>query len=176
MSLLTGNVVTTHIDQLNLNNLNATLGYTNDTDALLKAEKVQVMTSLTLLVGIVQMVMGVTGLGFMSSFFSDAFVSSYTCGSAMHVLVSQIKSLLGIKKTTRFQGVGSVPKTFLNLCTNLVNANWKTSVFSLCCCVFLLIMKEIVNPRVKRRIKMDIPAEIILVRKIFLYGKKIVVI
>ena len=161
VSLLTGNVVTNHVD-LHWN-VNKTLTHANETDFLLKAEKVRVMTSLTLLVGLIQLIMGLTGLGFMSSFFSDAFVSSYTCGSAIHVVVSQIKSLFGIRKTARFQGIGTIPRTVVNLCANLPNANWKTAIFSACCCVYLSLMKEVVNPRVKRRFKVEIPSEIILV-------------
>ena len=163
MSLLTGNVITNHVGlDLNMNGLNGTININNN-DSILRAEKIKIMTSLTLLVGLIQFIMGLTGLGFLSSFFSDAFVSSYTCGSAIHVTVSQIKSLLGVKKTTRFQGIGSIPKTVYNLCVNLPNSNWKTIIFSACCCFYLIIMKETVNPRVKRRFKAEIPSEIVLV-------------
>ena len=161
VSLLTGNVVTNYAGMDT--NLNATIN-SSMAESLIKAEKIQVMTSLTLLVGIFQVIMGFTGLGVLSSFFSDAFVSSYTCGSAIHVLVSQIKNLLGIKNTTRYQGVGTIPKTVINLAANVPSANWKTIIFSICCCIYLSLMKEVVNPKVKRRFKLEIPSEIILAR------------
>ena len=142
--------------------LNETV-HSNMTDVLLKAEKVKILTSLCLLVGVFQIIMGITGLGVLSSFFSDAFVSSYTCGSAVHVATSQIKNLLGIKNTKRFQGIANIPKTYYNLGENIKTANWKTILFSIICCFYLALMKEIVNPRIKKRFKIDIPSEMILV-------------
>ena len=56
--------------------------------------RVEVATSLALLVGLIQFIMGLTGLGVLTSFFSDTFISSYTCGSAVHVIVSQVKDFL----------------------------------------------------------------------------------
>jgi len=159
--LLTGNVVS-NLAGSDLA-LNGTV-HSNISDIMLKTEKVKIMTSLTLLVGIFQIIMGISGLGILSSFFSDAFVSSYTCGSAIHVGTSQIKNLLGIKNTKRFQGIGTIPKTYYNLGANIPSANWKTIIFSIICCVYLSLMKEVINPRFKRRFKIDIPSEIILVR------------
>jgi len=163
VSLLTGNVATNFVSVDSGSSLNVTVN-SSMTDTLLKTEKIKIITSLTLLVGLIQIIMGVSGLGILSTFFSDAFVSSYTCGSAIHVATSQIKSLLGIKKTKRFQGILNVPKTCYNLGENILSANWKTIIFSICCCVYLSLMKEVVNPRFKRRFKLDFPTEIILVR------------
>ena len=158
--MLSGNVVTNYAE-FDLKP-NSTL-HSNMTDVMIKAEKVKVLTSLCLLVGVFQVIMGVTGLGVLSSFFSDAFVSSYTCGSAIHVLTSQIKSLLGIKNTKRFQGIANIPKTYYNLGENIKSANWKTILFSIVCCSYLTLMKEVISPRFKKRFKVDIPSEMILV-------------
>lgn len=51
--------------------------------------------------------------GVLSSFFSDTFVSSYTCGSAIHVLASQLKDLFGIKNVTKYEGIFKIPKVSL---------------------------------------------------------------
>ena len=71
--------------------------------------RVRVATSLALLVGIFQFGMGFFGLGFIASYFSDAFVSSYTCGSAIVVLTSQIKDLFGIQNALKFNGPLNIP-------------------------------------------------------------------
>ena len=100
VSLLSGNV----IDKMVLK---------NDTNLtaqdLENAYRVSVGTSLALLVGIINLIMGIGGLGFISTYFSDTFISSYTCGSAIHVCISQIKDLFGIKGTAKFEGPLKIP-------------------------------------------------------------------
>ena len=66
--------------------------------------------SLAVLVGVIQILMGFFGLGIVASYFSDTFISSYTCGSAIHVVVSQIKELLGLKNIKKFDGPFKIPR------------------------------------------------------------------
>lgn len=54
--------------------------------------------------------LGFSGLGIITSYFSDTFISSYTCASAIHVINSQIKDLFGIPNTTKFNGILNVPR------------------------------------------------------------------
>jgi len=49
-------------------------------------------------------------LGILTTYFSDTFVSSYTCGSAVHVIKSQLKDLLGISNSIRYTGLFNIPK------------------------------------------------------------------
>jgi MFS superfamily sulfate permease-like transporter len=72
--------------------------------------RVVIASTLALLVGAFQFLMGLSGLGFISSYFSEAFVSGYTCGSAVHVVVSQIKDIFGIKNVTKHTGAFEIPK------------------------------------------------------------------
>lgn len=58
---------------------------------------VAVNASLTLLVGVFQLVMYVLRLGFLTALFSNAMVSGYTTGVAVHVFSSQISYLLGYR-------------------------------------------------------------------------------
>ena len=48
--------------------------------ALREKYRVTVACSLSLLVGLIQAVMGFSGLGIITSYFSDTFISSYTSG------------------------------------------------------------------------------------------------
>jgi MFS superfamily sulfate permease-like transporter len=66
---------------------------------------------LTFLVGLIQLLMGILGIGrILSSYFSDTFISGYTCASAFHVVTSQIKELLGLKNVKKFDGIMKIPK------------------------------------------------------------------
>lgn len=53
--------------------------------------------------------MGVLGLGIVSSYFSQAFISGYTTGSAIQVLTSQIKNLFGLKGLNKYSGAFKIP-------------------------------------------------------------------
>jgi MFS superfamily sulfate permease-like transporter len=108
--------------------------------------------SLTLLVGIIQMGLGASGLGFLTSYFSDTFISSYTCGSAIHVIKSQLKDLLGITNSIRFSGLFNIQKSSLDLITKLPDSNWRTIILSLLCIIYLIIFKEYINPVIKKKI------------------------
>ena len=89
---------------------NNVTNHTVDNTTLINQYKVSVACSLSLLVGVIQLLMGFCGLGFLTSFFSEAFVSSYTSASAIHVLTSQIKDLFGIKNAQKYEGLFKIPK------------------------------------------------------------------
>lgn len=59
----------------------------------------QVVSSLCLVVGVIQLIMFVLRLGIISSLLSETLVSGFTTGAAIHVFTSQVKDLLGIKLT-----------------------------------------------------------------------------
>ena len=86
--------------------------FSNNTDDLVYQYRVSVACSLSLLVGLIQWLMGFSGLGFLISFFSEAFVSSYTSAGAIHVLMSQLKDLFGIKVEKKYVGALKIPRVF----------------------------------------------------------------
>jgi hypothetical protein len=110
VSLLSGSVIDSVSTEFALNSLeiNGT-PIVNTTD---KSINIAVASSLSLLVGIIQFIMGLCGLGVISSYFSDTFISGYTCGSAIYVVVSQIKDIFGLKNIKRASGMFKVPKVF----------------------------------------------------------------
>lgn len=57
---------------------------------------VQVATTVTFAVGIFELIMYVFRLGIVSTLLSETLVNSFTCASAFHVVVSQLKDLLGL--------------------------------------------------------------------------------
>jgi MFS superfamily sulfate permease-like transporter len=146
--------------------------------------RVAIASTLALLVGIFQFLMGFSGLGFVSSYFSDTFISGYTCGSAVHVVVSQMKEIFGMKNVTRFDGTFKVPKVSFGLYFHFVawklilcfvfksiyelflrlpTSNWYNYGFSVLCILFLVGCKEFLNPRIKKKLKFEFPSELLLV-------------
>jgi MFS superfamily sulfate permease-like transporter len=89
-------------------------------------------------------------------------------GSAIHVLVSQLKDLFGIKTSTRFNGVFKIPKTVYDIIVKLDSTNVGTLVVSIACIIYIVIFKEFVNPRIKKRCKMEFPSDLVLVNCIFI--------
>ena len=97
-----------------VNELNPIDPLSNSTEINTDELRIEIATSLALLVGLLQFLTGVTGLGILTSFFSDTFISSYTCGSAVHVIVSQVKDIFGIKKAAKYEGPLKVPKVIFS--------------------------------------------------------------
>lgn len=114
--------------------------------------------------------LGISGLGILTSYFSDTFISSYTFGAAFHIIRSQIKSLFGFTGSKRFSGYFNVPKSFVDILTRLPDSNWQTMCLSVFCITYLVIFKEYINPWIKKKIKFAFPSELLLVN-IFDYNK-----
>lgn len=54
-----------------------------------------------------QLIMGIFRLGFFSSYLSDQLVSGFTTGAAVHVFVSQLDKIFGVK-IGLYQGPGKL--------------------------------------------------------------------
>ena len=59
--------------------------------------RVMVAMALSFLSGIIQIILAILHVGFVTKYLSDAIVNGFTCGAAYHVVTSQIPTLLGIK-------------------------------------------------------------------------------
>jgi len=115
VSLITGGVIDQIVRENHLTplNINGTI-LTNSSDAEMEKKlRVSIATSICMLAGVFQLLLGLSGLGFISYYLSDAFISGYTCGSAIHVFVSQIKDIFGLKNTIKYEGVFKIPKVSL---------------------------------------------------------------
>uniref|UniRef100_A0A8C6TSH2 Si:ch211-117c9.2 n=1 Tax=Neogobius melanostomus TaxID=47308 RepID=A0A8C6TSH2_9GOBI len=67
------------------------------------AYRVTIACSLTLLVGIFQILLGVVRFGFVVNYLSEPLVRGYTTASACHVFVSQLKYIFGVSPS-RYNG------------------------------------------------------------------------
>lgn len=82
--------------------------------------------------------------------------------TAIHVLTSQLKDVLGVK-VPRHKGAFKVILTWLDILKNLGNSNSYTIYVAICCIVFMALMNEIVKPYAAKRCKFPLPTELMAV-------------
>ncbi|KAM8972106.1 prestin [Pelodytes ibericus] len=141
------------------NSTNST--YYQDNIAERDAIRVQVAVAITLLCGVIQLCLGILRFGFVAIYLTEPLVRGFTTAAAVHVFISQLKYLLGIK-TTRVSGPLSVIYSLIAVLSDIKTTNIATLITGLICVVLLLGAKEI-NDRFKKKLPVPIPMEIIVV-------------
>uniref|UniRef100_A0A8R1E0B9 STAS domain-containing protein n=1 Tax=Caenorhabditis japonica TaxID=281687 RepID=A0A8R1E0B9_CAEJA len=119
-------------------------------------------SSLTLLVGLVQIIMGVLRLGFLTTYLSDLLVSGFTTGAAVHVFTSQLNKVLGVK-LPRHEGIGMILRMYRDMLGTLGSANYVTLTISAFGILFLDLGRTFLNPLIKKVSPVPPPLELILV-------------
>ena len=71
--------------------------------------RIMVAAALALLSGLIQLAMAILHFGYVTVYLSDSIVQGFTTGCAIHIITSQIPTLLGIKIPT-VQGQSKVIK------------------------------------------------------------------
>ena len=144
--------------------------------------RIEIATGVNIIVGLIQVVLGILGVGFISNYLTQPFISGYTTASACHVLISQIFQAVGIKGK-RYNGAFKLLFvihffcTFLKidkLClflwqilrdffTNLGKIHWITLGVFLGTCLLLILWKELGAERLKKYCSIPVPIELIVV-------------
>ncbi|XP_055022157.1 solute carrier family 26 member 6-like isoform X2 [Boleophthalmus pectinirostris] len=125
------------------------------------AYRVKIACSLTLLVGIFQILLGVVKFGFVVNYLSEPLVRGYTTASACHVFVSQLKYIFGVKPS-RYNGPLSLIYTVVDICSRLPQTKIPELVVSLVALAVLIVVKE-VNGCYSKKLPFPIPIELIVV-------------
>lgn len=125
------------------------------------AYRVTIACSLTLLVGIFQILLGVVRFGFVVNYLSEPLVRGYTTASACHVFVSQLKYIFGVSPS-RYNGPLSLIYTVVDICSLLPQTKIPELVVSLVALVVLIVVKE-VNGCYSKKLPLPIPIELIVV-------------
>ncbi|TKS91045.1 Prestin Solute carrier family 26 member 5 [Collichthys lucidus] len=120
--------------------------------------RVQVAIVLTTLVGIIQVF---SGLALWRSTSQSPSCEASQQQAAVHVVISQLKYLLGVK-TQRFSGPLSAIYSIKAVFSDITSTNISTLILGLGCIVFLYGIKDI-NERFKKKLPIPIPGEIIVV-------------
>ncbi|XP_067861105.1 prestin [Heptranchias perlo] len=125
------------------------------------AMRVKVAAATAFLSGILQFCLGLIHFGFVVVYLAEPLVRGFTTAAAVHVFVSQLKYLLGIK-TKRCGGPLSVVYTLLAVCSNIKETNIATIIVGAVCFVILFGVKDL-NTRFKSKFPAPIPVELIVV-------------
>ncbi|KAH0629020.1 hypothetical protein JD844_010757 [Phrynosoma platyrhinos] len=129
--------------------------------ALLEGQRIGVAAAMAFLVGLLMIVMFTLHLGFLSTYLSEPVVKAFTSGAALHVVVSQLQSLLGLP-LPRPDGCFAIFQTLASVVEALPLTNIAELLISGLCLAVLVPIKEI-NNRYRSRLWVPIPGEIIMV-------------
>uniref|UniRef100_A0A8C6K7H0 Uncharacterized protein n=1 Tax=Melopsittacus undulatus TaxID=13146 RepID=A0A8C6K7H0_MELUD len=161
VSLMVGSVVLSMApdDNFLIDSSNAT--GTNVTGTLIDAEsrdaqRVLIASTLTFLVGILQVIFGVLQIGFIVRYLADPLVGGFTTAAAFQVFVSQLKIVLN------FYIVFFIFQTLIETFEKIGTTNIADLVAGLLTIVICMVVKEI-NDRFKHKIPIPIPIEVIVV-------------
>ncbi|XP_062990994.1 pendrin [Elgaria multicarinata webbii] len=140
----------------NMTGLNKTL---IDTDAR-DAERVLISSTITFLVGIIQLVFGALQIGFIVRYLADPLVGGFTTAAAFQVFVSQLKIVLNVS-TNNYNGVLSIIYTLVEIFQNIATTNIADLIAGLLTIFVCMVVKEI-NDRFRHKIPVPIPIEVIV--------------
>ncbi|XP_072927249.1 solute carrier family 26 member 10 isoform X1 [Hemitrygon akajei] len=154
ISLMTGSVVERLVPHPSGWNV------TTQEDPELEKQRISVASAVTFLSGLMMICMFVLQLGFLSTYLSDPIVKAFTSGTAFHVTISQLNTMLGLR-LPRFTGPFTLFKTLASLLGALAMTNIVELIISLICLSVLIPMKEI-NSRFQQKLRTPIPIEIIM--------------
>ncbi|XP_068525858.1 pendrin isoform X1 [Anas acuta] len=165
VSLMVGSVVLSMapdenfiIDGSNATGANST-GTVVDTESR-DAQRVLIASTLTFLVGILQVIFGVLQIGFIVRYLADPLVGGFTTAAAFQVFVSQLKIVLNVS-TKNYNGVLSIIYTLIETFERIGTTNIADLIAGLLTIFICMVVKEI-NDRFKHKIPIPIPIEVIV--------------
>ncbi|NXI87659.1 S26A2 protein, partial [Rhipidura dahli] len=121
---------------------------------------ITVALSLSFLVGLYQILLGLLQLGFVAVYLSEPLLGGFVTGSSLTIITSQMKYLLGLK-IPRHEGVGSFLLTWVDLFRHIHNTNICDLLTSLVALAIIVPVKEL-NEHYKERMKAPFPIELLL--------------
>ncbi|KAL8569913.1 hypothetical protein ACOMHN_014133 [Nucella lapillus] len=139
-------------------------GTQQNTEEVLQRVKVAYVLSATFVAGLFQILLGITRVGRVASFMSDALISGFTMGAALHVLPSQIHCIFGLHFD---QHIGMFK--FLFECRDFFmhvhKMQWVPLVTSLVTMLILVMVREGINNNKKTfpHLPVPVPVELLLV-------------
>jgi len=101
-------------------------------------EYITVILLLTLMVGLIQFLLGILRLGFLVNFVSEAVISGYTSAAALIIWSSQLKHLLGLK----LSGAHSFFHTLIEVVQHISQTNLITLAIGLVSVILLIVLRK----------------------------------
>ncbi|XP_075403419.1 solute carrier family 26 member 6 isoform X1 [Tenrec ecaudatus] len=123
------------------------------------AFRVQVASTLSVLVGLFQVGLGLVHFGFVVTYMSEPLVRGYTTAAAVHVLVSQLKYAFGLHLKSR-PGPLSLIFTVLEVCWRLPQSVVGTVITTLVSGLVLVLVK-LLNDKLQQHLPIPLPGELL---------------
>ncbi|XP_059491237.1 prestin-like [Neocloeon triangulifer] len=123
---------------------------------------VQVAMVVCFAVGLWQVLMGLFRLGNISVLLSDTLVSGFSTAAAVHVLASQLGSLLGVK-VGKYNSNFKVILVLRDVVMNIPSLNYVSLSLSLSVMAVLIIYTEIIKHRLEKRCHFPVPVEMLCI-------------
>ncbi|XP_067644559.1 prestin isoform X2 [Eurosta solidaginis] len=144
--------------------LNATKahGATDSVDIVDIITPIEVATALAFCTGLIHLAMGFFRLGTLAALLSDPLVNGFTTGAAVHVIVSQLKDVLGVY-VPRYKGAFKIIYTIIDLFKGIPNTNIVAFVICVCIMIFMTLCNEFLKPCLRKRCRFPFPGELISV-------------
>ena len=121
-----------------------------------------VACSVSLIAGVTMFLMGVLRLGVLTTFMPSSFIGGFTTGAAFHITTTQLKPMFNIP-VKRYGGVFNLPLSVFEILKSLPKTNIADLVITIICFTFLVFIKEFINVKYKKKMKIPVPAEMIVV-------------
>ncbi|KAJ6215865.1 hypothetical protein RDWZM_010365 [Blomia tropicalis] len=135
-------------------NRTGTIGIGND--AIPPATSIEVLTSLCLLVGIIQFTIGILRLGCLGALLSDPIISSFVAACSIHVFTSQIFGLFGISSKIDPSNEPNIPfdliKDWIRFIERIPSSNLITIYISIGTIITLYCSKYYFEPWLMKRL------------------------
>ncbi|XP_072529242.1 pendrin-like [Salminus brasiliensis] len=123
-------------------------------------QRIVIASTMTVLIGLFQLGMGVLHVGFLVRYLSDPLVGGFTTAAAFHVLISQLKMVLSVP-TQSHNGFFSIAYVLSDVFRNIKQTNVADLVAGLLAIVTVMAVKE-VNAKFQHKIPIPIPIEVIV--------------
>ncbi|MBN3279384.1 S26A4 protein, partial [Polyodon spathula] len=157
-SLMVGSVVLTMAPEENFKGNSTGLNGTAVDIVAMNEYRVLVSNTMTVLMGIILLIMGILQIGFLVRYLSDPLVGGFTTAAAFQIFISQVKLILSVP-TNNYNGVLSVIYTIIDIFRNIGNTNIADLIAGLLTIIIVMLVKE-VNDRFKHKIPVPIPIEL----------------
>ncbi|XP_058883196.1 pendrin-like isoform X3 [Acipenser ruthenus] len=159
-SLMVGSVVLTMAPEGNFEIKGNTTGLNGTAVdiAAMNEYRVLVSNTVTVLMGILLLIMGILQIGFLVRYLSDPLVGGFTTAAAFHIAISQVKLVLSVP-TKNYNGVLSLIYTIIDIFRNIGKTNIADLIAGLLTIIIVMSVKE-VNDRFKHKIPVPIPIEL----------------
>lgn len=126
---------------------------------------IEILTTVCLLVGFIQVAMALFRLGIISLMFNEQLVSGFTVASALHVVTSQLGPVLDLDLPPISDRLFKICYIWWEFGVKISeNFNHHTALLTFCSILFLLTIKELIEPALRRHCKMvtHLPSELML--------------